>query len=202
MLNIGLTGNIASGKSTVINIFKSLGANIIIADNIARELTQINAPAHEAIKTHFGSEVILESNELNRSALRQIIFDHPQERLWLEALLHPLIRKAIEERISHNTNAAYNIIEIPLLKNRTDYPYLDRVLAVIADEEVQIARVISRDNCDAVQARKIIASQPSIDDRKTIADDLLVNNGDLEELTNNIKNLHDKYLQLAMLKRS
>ncbi|KTD51550.1 dephospho-CoA kinase [Legionella quinlivanii] len=202
MFTIGLTGNIASGKSTVINLFKSLGANIIIADDIARELTQSGSPALVAIKAHFGPSVITAGNELNRAALRRIIFDNTKERLWLEALLHPQIQKTIAERVADHNSTTYNVIEIPLLKDRNNYPYLDRVLALIANEEVQIARVIARDHCDVVQAKKIIASQPSIEDRKAIADDLLINDGNLNELTNNIKNLHEKYLQLAMLKRS
>ncbi|MCE3045031.1 dephospho-CoA kinase [Legionella sp. 16cNR16C] len=202
MFTIGLTGNIASGKSTVINLFKSLGANIIIADDIARELTQSGSPVLETIKAHFGPSVIAAGNELNRAALRRIIFDDAKERLWLEALLHPLIQKTIGERVAGHNSTTYSVIEIPLLKDRNNYPYLDRILALIANEEVQIARVIARDHCDVAQAKKIIASQPSIEERKAIADDLLINDGNLDELTNNIKNLHEKYLQLAMLKRS
>ncbi|WP_133140173.1 dephospho-CoA kinase [Legionella genomosp. 1] len=202
MFTIGLTGNIASGKSTVINLFKSLGANIIIADDIARELTQSGSPVLETIKAHFGPSVITAGNELNRAALRRIIFDDAKERLWLEALLHPLIQKTIAERIAWHNSTTYSVIEIPLLKDRNNYPYLDRILALIANEEVQIARVIARDHCDVAQAKKIIASQPSIEERKAIADDLLINDGNLDELINNIKNLHEKYLQLAMLKRS
>ncbi|RAP36251.1 dephospho-CoA kinase [Legionella quinlivanii] len=202
MFTIGLTGNIASGKSTVINLFKSLGANIIIADDIARELTQSGSPVLETIKAHFGPSVITAGNELNRAALRRIIFDDAKERLWLEALLHPLIQKTIAERVAGHNSTTYSVIEIPLLKDRNNYPYLDRILALIANEEVQIARVIARDHCDVAQAKKIIASQPSIEERKAIADDLLINDGNLDELTNNIKNLHEKYLQLAMLKRS
>lgn len=160
MFTIGLTGNIASGKSTVINLFKSLGANIIIADDIARELTQSGSPALVAIKAHFGPSVITAGNELNRAALRRIIFDNTKERLWLEALLHPLIQKTIAERVADHNSTTYNVIEIPLLKDRNNYPYLDRVLALIANEEVQIARVIARDHCDVVQAKKLLRLNP------------------------------------------
>lgn len=201
MYCIGLTGNIASGKSTVIKCFRSLGIQTISADQIARELTRSNEPAFALIKNHFGEQVINNLGELNRPLLRKLIFASVEHRLWLENLLHPLIRKAIEEKISAN-EGAYCVIEIPLLKNRRDYPYIDRILVVIADREKQVERIMKRDNCTAAEALSIIATQPNESSRQELADDLIINNDCIDKLLNVIKKLHYKYLHFASEKSS
>ncbi|HAT9655025.1 TPA: dephospho-CoA kinase, partial [Legionella pneumophila subsp. pneumophila] len=95
--SVGLTGNIASGKSTVAEFFSELGINVIYADKIAKELTSKNTPCYQDIISHFGSSVVLNNGELDRKRIRDIIFSNSNERLWLESLLHPVIREKIEE---------------------------------------------------------------------------------------------------------
>ena len=199
MYCVGLTGNIASGKSTVATFFKALGITVISADKIARELTRLGQPALHSIAQHFGKSVLSTSGELDRGALRQKIFIDPQQRLWLERLLHPLIRQAIQSKINESSSN-YCLIEIPLLNNRLDYPYLDRVLLVLANREQQIIRVILRDNCTREQALAILATQSDDESKQKIADDILMNNGSIAELTKKIEKLHDQYLQLASQK--
>lgn len=192
---VGLTGNIASGKSSVIQYFKELGVAVIVADEIARQVTLPGQPALLQIKEHFGDEILDEHGRLHRSALRDIIFRNSLERKWLEQLLHPLIRQAIRAQIAALSNTPYCIIEIPLLLNRTDYPYLKRVLLVTADREIQIARVMTRDHCTRLQAEAILAVQPDEQTRLLLADDVILNNGSLKQLREQVINLHACYLK-------
>lgn len=201
MYCVGLTGNIASGKSTAIECFKSLGAGVILADNIAKELTRIGKPAFVLIKNHFGEHVINQDGELNRPLLRQIIFSDANQRTWLENLLHPLIKKAIVAQVSVCNNS-YCVIEIPLLKNRIDYPYLDRILVICADYEREVERLMKRDRCLQNEALAIKAAQPDESSRRQLADDLIINDGSLEQLSIIIKKLHYKYLHFAIKKSS
>ncbi|MDP1603817.1 MAG: dephospho-CoA kinase [Legionella sp.] len=201
MYCVGLTGNIASGKTTAIAFFRELGIAVINADDIARELTRKDEPAFDHIKGYFGESVINQEGELNRRFLRELIFSDAKKRLWLESLLHPLIKEAIIKRVSA-CESPYCVIEIPLLISRLDYPYLDRILVILADEKEQIKRLQKRDTCERESALAIIASQPNQSARREIADDLLINDDTLEKLRNNLKKLHDKYLQLATEKPS
>lgn len=128
---VGLTGNIATGKSTVATIFKQLEIEVISADCIAKQLTTKGQAAYTEIAAHFGSEILAADGQLNRRSLREIIFADKNERLWLENLLHPLIRKGIEEQISL-CKSAYCVIEIPLLVDKVNYPYLNKILLIAA----------------------------------------------------------------------
>lgn len=200
MYSIGLTGNIASGKSTVTQHFADLGVGVINADTIARELTAVGQPALQVITEYFGADIITESGELNRAALRKRIFNYPRERLWLEALLHPLIRSAIGERLAIIGSHPYCVIEIPLLTSTEGYPYLDRVLVVLADKHKQIERLMKRDNTTRSQALNILHTQPPDEERLRLADDVLFNNNGLETLYKTVDKLHQKYLQAAAKK--
>lgn len=193
MFCVGLTGNIASGKSTAMHCFHNLGVPVIIADNIAREITSPGQPAVGLIKHHFGNSIVTSLGELNRAALREIIFADPEERQWLEDLLHPLIRRRIEQHILL-LQGPYCVIEIPLLLRRQDYPYLNRVLAIIADDELLISRVMQRDDSSREQALAILASQPDNEARRALADDVIVNNGSIDDLEKEIVRLHEHYL--------
>ncbi|KTD60958.1 dephospho-CoA kinase [Legionella shakespearei] len=199
VFSVGLTGNIASGKSTVATIFAELGIHVINADQISRDLTVMGSPVLREIVNHFGSSVLSEDGTLNRKYLRELIFSHSEERAWLEQLLHPLIRKQLEEQIK-NCTSAYCILEIALLTDKTNYPYLDKILLVTAPEDVQIARVMQRDHCTKEQALAILSSQPDLATRLNSADDTLVNDSGFEELKYKVEQLHQNYLAEARLK--
>jgi dephospho-CoA kinase len=193
---IGLAGGIASGKTTIAHIFASLGARVLSADTISRKLTRKNESAYEEIVSHFGSHILDEQCELNRRLLRDIIFSTPEEKIWLEQLLHPLIRKNLEFEASLDIGS-YSILEIPLLINNKDYPYLNRILFVTTSEEVQIMRVMQRDSCTKQQALAILANQTSLEDCLKYADDVIINNGRLEQLTVEVQQLHLIYSKAA-----
>ncbi|ASQ45910.1 dephospho-CoA kinase [Legionella clemsonensis] len=196
MYCVGLTGSIASGKSTVAAFFKSKGITVISADHVARELTQTDEQVQKKIIKHFGQSILDAFEAIDRPKLRQIIFAHPEQRLWLEQLLHPLIRKRIVYLLGNN-KSPYSVVEIPLLKERTTYPYLDRILVVLAEPEQQIKRVMVRDNCSKQEAQAILAAQPSDKERIAIADDIILNNASLETLKRKVAILHEQYLLLA-----
>ena len=193
MFCVGLTGTLASGKSTVAKYFATLGAAVLSADQISKDLTGSKQPAFHEIIHHFGQEVRLKNGELDRRKLRQIIFQDINERHWLEALLHPLVRAEILRKIK-DTTAIYTVIEIPLLTCREDYPYLNRILVIQATKTDQIKRFITRDNSTEQAALAILANQEKADH---LADDYLINNGPLKQLYAHIDCLHQKYLHDA-----
>ena len=199
MYCVGLTGSIASGKSTVAHYFSALNVDVINADEIAKELTSNNQPAFHKIVSHFGQTALTTTGELNRRYLRQLIFGNPQERLWLETLLHPLIRNEIKRKVS-KLKTPYCLIEIPLLTDRSKYPYLNRVLLVQAAFEQQIARLITRDISSREDALAILATQSNHDIQLALADDILINTCSLAELQTHVASLHAKYLQYSFLK--
>lgn len=190
---IGLTGGISSGKSTVAKMFHHLGAEVICSDTIARALTARNQPALLDIKRHFGNDILLVNGELNRQKLREIIFHHPEERLWLEKLLHPLIRQALYAK-AMQSKAPYCIIEIPLLYQKNDYPWLDRILVITTPEKIALERIMQRDQCSLTQAKAIIDVQNAQVNYVDLADDLIVNEGDLMMLEKQIARLHRVYM--------
>ncbi len=190
---VGLTGNIASGKTTAAKIFSSFGIQVLNADQISKELTVKNMPAYEQIVKHYGTDVLLENGELNRKRLREIIFSQPNERQWLENLLHPLIRTQLEH-LANSCTTPYCVIEIPLLLNKNNYPYLNKILALIAPKNLQVARVMERDQCSEAQALAILSTQPDDNARVKIADDVIINDSRLGALRHNLETLHHKYL--------
>lgn len=191
---VGLTGSIASGKSTVSAFFAGFGADVISADKIALALTQINQPAYAHIVEHFGSEVVHQDGTINRKRLREIIFSQPEQRKWLEELLHPLIREQLAKYVEHSKKI-YCVIEIPLLLDKAHYPYLNQILVVTAPQEVQIRRVIERDQCTLEQALAILEAQPQLSQHLQFANDIIVNDLNLSELKQAVEHLHHKYLQ-------
>lgn len=193
---IGLTGHLASGKSTVAHYFAQLGVDVIHADEIAKELTARNQPAYREIIHHFGTAVLTSAGELDRRHMRQLIFSKPDERIWLENLLHPLIRKEIEYKVNQS-QAPYCLIEIPLLTERSHYPYLNRVLLVQTTPEQQISRFVIRDNGTKEDALAILATQPDKTKLLKMADDILMNTGSVEGLQEKIRVLHNQYLGYA-----
>lgn len=194
---VGLTGAIASGKSTVAHYFNQLGIQIINADTVAKQLVSMGTYSYQQIVNRHGPSILTEEKQLNRKKLRELIFNDADERLWLEQLLHPQIRLQLIKEINETTSP-YCMAEIPLLKNKKDYPVLNRVLLVMSPLETQIQRIIIRDHCTKNQALAIIKTQPSIEDRLKLADDVLINDCDLNALENKVNQLHTQYLQLAL----
>ncbi|OTP88978.1 dephospho-CoA kinase [Gilliamella apicola] len=190
---VALSGGIASGKSTIANLFAQLGVPIIDADVIARQVVEIGTDAYKLIIKHFSQEILLPNNEIDRSQLREIIFNNDHERLWLNNVLHPIIQEQTQIQIAKQT-AAYVIWVVPLLVENNLHNFADRVLMVNTPEQLQLERLIQRDNIDESLAKKMISSQISSQKRLTYADDIIVNNGDLTSLTAQVNKLHQQYL--------
>ena len=190
---VALSGGIASGKSTIANLFAQLGVPIIDADVIARQVVEIGTDAYKVIVKHFSQEILLPNNEIDRSQLRDIIFNNDHERLWLNNVLHPIIQEQTQIQIAQQT-AAYVIWVVPLLVENNLHNLADRVLMVDTPEQLQLERLIQRDNIDESLAKKMISSQISSQKRLTYADDIIVNNGDLTSLTAQVNKLHQQYL--------
>ncbi len=195
MYCVGLTGPIASGKSTVAALFVQLGAQLIDADQIARQLTAKDQPALANIIAHFGPQFLDANGELHRRLLRDLIFKHPEERGWLERLLHPLIRQKIEARL-HSAPTLYYIVEIPLLSDKSSYPYLNRTLVVLTEPSIQNQRVMQRDQHTAEQVQAIVQAQADEKIYRSLADDIIINNGSLQDLEQAVLQLHQKYCAL------
>ncbi|MEZ5530249.1 MAG: dephospho-CoA kinase [Porticoccaceae bacterium] len=193
---IGLTGGIGSGKSAVANEFLNLGITVVDADQAAREAVFPGTPALKAIAEHFGNGILLPNGSLDRAALREIVFANPTERLWLQALLHPIIRKIVIDALNRAASP-YVILESPLLLETDQHTLTNRVLVVDVPEELQIKRAGQRDNNNEEQIRAIMASQMARPDRLARADEVVDNSGTPEELGQAVLKLHQQYLILA-----
>jgi dephospho-CoA kinase len=197
-LIIGLTGGIASGKTTVAKFFAQLGAEILDTDTIAHELTQPQGAAMEAIQQIFGERFIAIDGALERSEMRALVFSEGEARKKLEAILHPLIRREVNRR-ARALAGPYGIVVVPLLLETNGYHGLiRRVLVVDCDEQDQIARGITRTGLDERTVRAIMGAQLSRPERLRRADDIIRNDGDMEGLQRQVRCLHEKYLALAL----
>lgn len=195
-LRIGLTGGIASGKSTVERRFAELGIPVINADDSSRAVVAPGQPGLEAVVSRFGPGVLTPDGELDRRALRSLVFQDPQRRRDLEAILHPLIRSDMERRAA-SAVGPYLVLSIPLLVEGGARDRVDRILVVDLDEALQLTRLMARDSVTADEARSIIAAQASRAARLKAADDVLVNSGTVPELRQAVDRLHERYLSLA-----
>ena len=196
-LRVGLTGGIGSGKSTVERYFRELGAPTIDADAISRRVAEPGQPAFADLVALFGPEVVDDSGRLRRPLMRERAFKDLALKKRLEAVIHPLVRQEIQAFID-SADGPYCVICVPLLletggaRERTD-----RILVVDAPEALQASRASRRDQADAAQIRQIIAAQIPREERLRAADDVISNDGNLENLKLQVKRLHDKYLELA-----
>lgn len=197
MYCVGLTGGIACGKSTISTLFQTKGVDVISADTIAKTLVAPHQPAFKKIIEYFGVTARTEQGDLNRSYLRDLIANDADKRVWLENLLHPLIRKQIEQAIQQCISF-YCIIEIPLLTDKSAYPYLNRIVLVESNLETQLNRLMLRDNLSKQQALALLAiSQVHDKQRQALADDYLMNNGSMNALQQQVNQLHDYFLHNA-----
>lgn len=195
-LRVGLTGGIASGKSTVADMFAEKGVPIIDTDVIAREVVQPGQPALAEIERAFGAEVIDRDGALRRRRLRELVFNDDRKRERLESILHPRIRDAAREQ-AESAGGPYQVIVVPLLVGSPMQKLMDRILVVDVSEQTQLERLLQRDAESEKQARRMIAAQASREDRLAIADDIVANDGSLDETAGQVAELHRKYLELA-----
>jgi dephospho-CoA kinase len=203
LLIIGLTGGIASGKSTVSALFAGLGVPVIDADVSSRELVAPGQPALREIVARFGPEILLQDGSLNRTRLGQLIFADSGRRRQLEDLLHPLIRQDMLAKARRLQHHPYLLFVIPLLVETQQRDLLDRVLLVDCPGEVQLRRLMDRSGIGEEDARRMLLAQARREDRLPIADDLILNATDQDgsELPTRVEQLHQKYLRLALTKK-
>ena len=195
-LVIGLTGGIGSGKSTVASGFGRLGVPLIDADLIARELVEPGKAALEEIRAVFGPECLTTEGRLDRTWISEKIFADEKLRRQLEAILHPKISKRIKALIA-DVQTAYCIVVIPLLLETGQQNLVDRILVVDTPENEQIKRVAARDKLSHNAVIRIMDTQATREARLAAADDIIVNDSDLETLTSHIRSLHHRYLELS-----
>jgi len=198
---VGLTGGIASGKSTAANYFAALGVPILDSDQVAREVVEPGQPSLERLVERFGRSILTSDGHLDRPALREIVFSDPKARADLEALTHPAIGAAMEAR-SAAAGGPYQILVIPLLVEKNLGSHVDRVLVVDCDEQRQIARLRERDGSSAQQAQAILDAQVPRVVRLKAADDVITNDSDRRAVEKQVATLHTRYLKLAAQPRS
>jgi len=199
-LLIALTGGIASGKSAVARLFAERNVPVLDTDQIARDVVEPGQPALAQIATTFGADVLDASGRLDRSRMRDLVFADPEQRKRLEAILHPAIREELKRR-SALAEGPYQIHVIPLLVESGLRGGYDRVLVVDCPEEEQLRRLTARDGSTVEQARNILAAQTSREQRLSVADDVIVNTGTVEDLAGFVATLHENYALLANARR-
>ena len=190
---IGLTGGIGSGKTAVSDSFEALGIDVVDADLASRVVVQKGKPCLLKIAQHFGEDILTKEAELDRAKLREIIFKSEEEKNWLESLLHPAIANQIQDELNAS-KSPYTILVSPLLLETNQKDFCCKVLAVDVPVETQIERTLKRDGVSKEQVQAIINSQISRNDRLNLADEVIVNDGTLEDLEIAVKILHEKFL--------
>lgn len=193
---VALTGGIGSGKTTIANAFAALGVDIIDADVIAREVVEPGTPALKAIAQRHGDTILTAEGTLYRARLREIIFQQPQEKNWLNQLLHPLIN-ARTQQLKLLATSPYVLWVVPLLVENGLQHQADRVLVVDVDTATQLQRTQQRDGISLSQAKNILAAQASREQRRACADDIIDNSGTPEQVLPRVAELHQRYLRLS-----
>jgi len=201
MLRVALTGGIASGKTTVSNLFAELQIPVVDADILAREAVAAGSNGLRQVVERFGEQILTADNELNRAALREIVFQDPQARKDLEAIVHPQVRQLTQAAIQRHEaeGAAYCLIVVPLLVETGQSKRHDKVIVVDVDKNVQLDRLLKRDGSSEQQARSIIESQASREQRLEIADYIIDNSGelDLPSLRKRVAEIHDNIIAIS-----
>jgi dephospho-CoA kinase len=196
VFRVGLTGGIASGKSTAAKFFGALGVPILDSDQIARDVVEPGQPPLERLVARFGASILTPDGHLDRPALRDIVFSDPKARADLEALTHPAIGAALEAR-SATAGGPYQILVIPLLVEKHLGSQVNRVLVVDCEEALQIRRLRARDGSTPKQAQAILDAQVSRSTRLKAADDVITNDADMSAVSAQVTALHARYLELA-----
>lgn len=195
---IGLTGGIGSGKSLAAAMFGELGAGIVDTDEISHAITGSGGTAMPAITAAFGAAITMPDGSLDRAAMRDLVFSHPDLRRQLENILHPLIRTEAQQRVTRSA-APYVLLVVPLLLESGGYrDLIRRVLVVDCDESLQISRAMHRSQLTADAVQAIMAAQMPRRQRLALADDVIRNDGGMTELRAQVVNLHQRYLALTV----
>ena len=205
MLVIALTGGIGSGKSEAAKQFTNIGVPVVDLDVIAHELTAIGAPILSEIKNIFGHDFFNKDGSLNRTKLREHVFNNPIERLKLEALIHPAIHtKALEQLAEneHNSHPLYQILVIPLLFENNRYDdVINKILVIDCDENNQISRAMARSKMTESEVKAMMRAQVTRATRLSRADEVIINNGSLTELSENISLIHKKFIKTCIVSK-
>lgn len=197
---VGLTGGIGSGKTAASNWFQAQGITVVDADVVAREVVAPGTPALAAIHDHFGAQVLQPDGTLDRAGLRAIVFAAPEQRLWLEQLLHPQIAAEIVRQLT-TAKSPYALLVSPLLFETSQRALVARTLLIDVPETLQLARTAARDGVDEQQVRAIMAAQMRREERRKRADDIVLNDESVAVLQAKLQPLHQHYLVLAAGKR-
>ena len=197
MFSIGLTGGIATGKTTLSKLFAGLGVPVIDTDLISRKLLEPGEPGYDQVCDHFGDSIVDANHEIDRARLREIVFSNAHEKIWLEAMLHPLIYQRSHDAILQHATATYVLVVIPLLFETNFQSLVDRILVVDCPPELQLERLLKRDRIDEALAHKMLAQQLSNSARVARAHDIVDNSDNAADLESQVGVLHQRYLQLA-----
>lgn len=192
---IGLTGGIGSGKSAAANYFVELGISVLDADHEAKKALDKNTKGYYDFLSKFGDQCLDDNKEINRLKLRDLIFNNPSKKLDLEKIVHPIVKSSISTFIS-KASSPYIIIMVPLIFETKSQQNYDRIITVDCDVELQISRATIRDTQNEEQISNIIDKQATREDRISISDDVILNNKSLDDLKNQVLNLHLKYMEL------
>ena len=197
---VGLTGGIGSGKSTIAGAFKRLGVKVVDADQASRAVVEPESETLKTIIDHFKDETLLVDGQLNRSALRDIIFNNPEHKAWLEGLLHPLINGWISQQLEQPTTSPYVILESPLLFETNQYKMINTSLLVDVSPELQIARASQRDRVNKSQIQAIIDTQMSREQKVELADFIFDNSLAMNSIEKRVIDFHNQFEALAQSK--
>ena len=193
---IGLTGGIGSGKSSAAALFEDIGVDLIDADDLARDSLSINSEGYKLLIEEFGDKYLDENKNINRELIRKLIFNDSNAKSKLESIIHPIVRSGIETFIK-NKKSDYCIIVVPLIFETNSSKIYDRVLVIDCDVDVQISRTSKRDNQTKSDIENIVNKQATREQRLSIADEVIVNNGSLDLLRNEVLKIHKKYLEIV-----
>lgn len=203
MYVIALTGGIGSGKSTAANFFAALGVPVTDVDEISHQLTSVNQPIVNDIKTNFGNQYITPEGALNRAAMRDLVFNDAVARAKLNAILHPAIYDEALKQLQSHQDAPYQILAIPLLFESPRYaPHVNRILLIDCDEKTQIERVKKRSQLSTSEIKKIIRTQTPRKKQLLLAHDVIENNKNVENLREKILEIHQKYLNTCIVSKT
>jgi dephospho-CoA kinase len=193
---IGLTGGIGSGKSAAAEIFKDIGIDVIDADDLARDSLNTNSKGYELFINEFGEKYLDVNKDINRELLRKDIFNNSVIKIKLENIIHPLVRSSIKAFVN-SSKSDYCIIVVPLIFETSSSELYNRILVIDCDVSIQIERASKRDNQTTTQIENILDKQATREERISIADEVILNNGSIEYLRESVLNMHKKYMEIV-----